>query len=485
LVRYLDYTLDYYTGELIFRLPVDATDAEFNPNVIVVDYETSEDAERNITAGGRVQAQFMDDKLQVGTTFTHENGSALAAGAQSNQIGVDVIAQLSDTTQLRAEYAVTDQANDGEGVADAKLLEIVHTSENLLTEAYFREEDGNFGLGQTASNTNGVRRYGLSGALNVQESEHGITVQASAETPIDGLDEVSAQPQRLMLGVDKRVGNVAVVNLRHELLNGGGQNSVNTTLGLTATPWSGGTATAAADNLTNDSGRRLGATVGLDHTVRLTEKVSGQLGIRARRLLRAEDKFVEVAPDAVISPVESNEDRNEDTVIFNRLDIINSQPSSDVNTTKLVNNAAMNNMLTDRWQLSSNIGTKFVQTELSTETVSNWTHLLGAETRFDVTERIDLGLRGSLLTNKEAGTSYSWGPSVGVSPVDNVWISAGYNVQGFKDNDFEAAEYARKGAYLQLRIKFDQDTARGLLRRISPNADTLGPVEERQILSTP
>ena len=640
LVRYLDYTLDYYTGELIFRLPVDATDAEFNPNVIVVDYETSEDAERNITAGGRVQAQFMDDKLQVGTTFTHENGSALAAGAQSNQIGVDVIAQLSDTTQLRAEYAVTDQANDGEGVADAKLLEIVHTSENLLTEAYFREEDGNFGLGQTASNTNGVRRYGLSGALNVQEmidedtgrrslrkletdvyreenlstgasrtsgeflasqdgtkldaagglrfthdelvddedrssllavarasydiSEHGITVQASAETPIDGLDEVSAQPQRLMLGVDKRVGNVAVVNLRHELLNGGGQNSVNTTLGLTATPWSGGTATAAADNLTNDSGRRLGATVGLDQTVRLTEKVSGQLGIRARRLLRAEDKFVEVAPDAVISPVESNEDfqsvyigaayrddkmsmsgraevrdndndttwvlassatrdlsatlslaatgrghitnytdgsgsderyearigaawrpRNEDTVIFNRLDIINSQPSSGVNTTKLVNNAAMNNMLTDRWQLSSNIGTKFVQTELSTETVSNWTHLFGAETRFDVTERIDLGLRGSLLTNKEAGTSYSWGPSVGVSPVDNVWISAGYNVQGFKDNDFEAAEYARKGAYLQLRVKFDQDTARGLLRRISPNAETLGPVEERQILSTP
>jgi len=35
LVRYLDYTLDYFTGEIIFRLPVDATDANFNPNVIV------------------------------------------------------------------------------------------------------------------------------------------------------------------------------------------------------------------------------------------------------------------------------------------------------------------------------------------------------------------------------------------------------------------------------------------------------------------
>ena len=640
LVRFLDYTLDYFTGELIFRLPVDATDANFNPNVIVVDYETSEDAERNITAGGRVQAQFLDDKLQVGSSFTHENGSALAAGAESNQIGIDVIAQLSDTTELRAEYAITDKSDDGEGVADAKLLEIVHTSEKLLAEAYYREEEAGFGLGQTASNTNGVRRFGVQGALNVQEltddetgrravrklevqayreenlstgdtrtsgeflasqdgtkldasgglrltrdefvdgedrtsllavahasydiSQHGITVQATAETPIAGNDGVSAQPQRLGLGIDKRIGNLAVVNLRHERLNGGGQTSDNTTVGLTATPWNGGTATVAADNLTNDSGRRLGATIGLDQTVRLTDKISGQVGIRSRHLLRSEDEFVEVAPDAVLSPVEINEDfqsvyvgaayrdekmsisgrvevrdndddrtwvlsssaarelsdtlslaasargrisdpsdglgndehyearvgvawrpRNEDTVIFNRLDIVNSQPLNDINTTKLVNNAALNTLITDRWQLSTNVGTKYVATDIGDTELSNWTHLVGAETRFDVTERIDLGLRGSLLTSKDAGTAYSWGPSVGVSPVDNVWISAGYNVQGFKDDDFEAAEFSRKGAYLQLRVKFDQNTASDLLRRISPSVNTIGPVEKRQVLSAP
>jgi len=641
LVRFLDYTLDYFTGELIFRLPVDATDADFNPNVIVVDYETSEDAERNITAGGRVQAQFLDDKLQVGSSFIHENGSALAAGVESNQIGIDVIAQITDTTEIRAEYAVTDQANDGESVADAKLLEIVHTSEKVLAEAYFREEDGDFGLGQTASNTNGVRRYGVRGAFNVQETiqeetgrrvvrkleaqafreenlgtgasrtsvealasqdgtkldasgglrftqdefvggeesrtsllavarasydigKHGITLQASAETPIDGNDEVSAQPQRLAIGVDKRIGNVAVVNLRHELLNGGGQQSSNTTLGVSATPWTGGTATVAADNLTNDSGRRLGATIGVDQTVRITDKISGQLGVRSRHLFRSEAEFVEVAPDDAISPVEINEDfqsayvgaayrdenmsvssrvevrdtdenrtwvlsssaardltetlslaasarglisdsetdlgneehyearlgaawrpRNEDTVVFNRLDFVKSKPANDIDTTKIVNNTALNTQVTDRWQLSTNVGTKYVETELGDQELSNWTHLVGAETRFDVTERIDLGLRGTVLTNKDAGTSYSWGPSVGVSPVDNVWISAGYNVQGFKDDDFEAAEFARKGAYLQLRVKFDQNTASGLLRRISPTADTIGPVDKPQVLSAP
>jgi uncharacterized repeat protein (TIGR01451 family) len=640
LVRYLDYTLDYFSGKLIFRLPVDATDPNFNPNVIVVDYETSEDAERNITAGGRVQAQFLNDKLQVGSTFTHENGSSLAAGAKSNQIGIDVIAQLSDSTELRAEYAVTDQAGDGLGIADAKLLELIHTSEKVLAEAYYREEDGNFGLNQTSSNTNGVRRYGARGEVKVQElteeesgqralrkikaqvyreenlsndnrrttgeflaaqegtkldatggirmtrdeivdaddrtsllavarasydiGRHGITLQASAETPISGKDEVSAQPQRLMIGVDKRVGNVAIVNLRHELLNGAGQESANTTLGVSATPWTGGTATVAADNVTNDSGKRLGATVGLDQTVRLTENISGQVGVRARRMISEEESFVEVTPDDPISPFESNEDfqsiyigaayndqamtassrvevrdtnqdqtwvfagsaarelsdtlslaasargrisaatgsfgtdkrfearvgaawrpRNEDTVFFNRFDVVNAQPLNDINTTKLVNNAAMNTMISDRWQLSTNVGTKYVKTEVGDQNLSNWTHLVGAETRFDVTERIDVGMRGAVMTSKGAGTSYSWGPSVGVSPVDNVWISAGYNVEGFKDRDFEAAEYARKGAYLQLRVKFDQGTARGLLRRISPAANVLNPPENRQVLSSP
>jgi len=46
MVRFLDYTLDYLTGELLFRLPVDVSDAEFNPKVIVVDYETSDAAKQ-------------------------------------------------------------------------------------------------------------------------------------------------------------------------------------------------------------------------------------------------------------------------------------------------------------------------------------------------------------------------------------------------------------------------------------------------------
>ncbi|WP_418152465.1 hypothetical protein AB8615_00005 [Litorimonas sp. RW-G-Af-16] len=173
LVRYLDYTLDYLTGQLIFRLPVDATDANFNPNVIVADYETSQDAERNITFGGRVQGQLMNDKVQIGSTFVHEDGSSLAGGAEQNQIGVDIIADVTENTQIRAEYAITQNktAAGADDTADAKLLEIVHNSENLTGEAYYREEDAGYGLGQTGSNTNGARRYGVRGNYKISEFE--------------------------------------------------------------------------------------------------------------------------------------------------------------------------------------------------------------------------------------------------------------------------------------------------------------------------
>jgi len=274
--------------------------------------------------------------------------------------------------------------------------------------------------------------------------------------------------------------------------------------------------------LTNDLGRRLGATVGLDQQVQLSEKWSASAGVRNRQVLSQDGEYIEVAPDAAISPLETNEDstsayvgaayrdevmtgstrfearnsaagdtwigtaalarelseelsiagavrgvfnetegepnatsqldarigaawrpRGEETVYFNRLDMVHGKDVRGQTETKLVNNFAMNTMVADNWQLSTNYGVKHVRTDIADQKFKSWSHLLGAETRFDLTEKI--------------------------APVKNVWINAGYNVVGFKDTDFEASEYSRKGVYLQMRIKFDQHTAKGLLRRISPS----------------
>ena len=166
--------------------------------------------------------------------------------------------------------------------------------------------------------------------------------------------------------------------------------------------------------------------------------------------------------------------RDEDTIVFDRLDISHRNNEVGERETKIVNNLAVNTVFKDRLQVTANYGVKNVRTEIAGQQLESWNHLVGGEARFDVTERIDLGLRGQLLTSEGTNTTdYSFGPSIGISPVKNLWLSAGYNFEGFKDDDFEAAEFSRQGAYLQMRFKFDQDTARGLLRRISPR-DVVG-----------
>ena len=637
LVRYLDYTLDYLTGELLFRLPVDATDFDFNPNVIVAEYETAEDAERNITYGGRVQAQLAGGRVQIGSTLVHEDGSALAADSESDQIGVDALVQLTPTTQARLEYAVTD--NNVAGTADAKLAELIHTSDRVSAEAYYREQDGGYGLGQQTSNVAGVRRFGARASVRLSERDneqtgertlrrlsasayrednlgtgdaresvdisleqdgprmdfgtglravkdklvdrdnresllvtgrasveipgHGATLQFTHEQPIGGRDEVSAQPIRTGVQLSKMIGERARVTVRHDRTNGEFAVANNTAIGVDMSAWRGAQLTATSDMVTNDSGRRIGATVGLDQQVRLGEHWSASAGLRDRMIIDSEEDYVQVAPDAAVSPFERNEEftsaylglgysdditsgsvrgeiritdatdtyigsasiarslsdelslagsmrlaashddigttrradvrlgaslrpRDEGLVVFNRLDLSHQDSPNGVTDTKVVNNVAVNGWLNDRWQATGNWGVKFSETDVAGQSLSNWTNLVGAETRYDVTRRIDIGLRGQAMV--QSGTDavqYSYGPSVGVSPAKNVWASVGYNVEGFRDDDFEAAEYSRQGPYVTLRLKFDQHTARGLLRRISPSASVARAPEPVAMLSQP
>ena len=89
--------------------------------------------------------------------------------------------------------------------------------------------------------------------------------------------------------------------------------------------------------------------------------------------------------------------RDEGLILLNRLDVSRHDEASGTKTTKIVNNFAVNKQISDRWQLSSNYGIKYVETSFAGQNYSGVSHLLGAETRFDITERIDIGVHGSVL----------------------------------------------------------------------------------------
>ncbi len=638
LERDRDYEIDYLTGELRLRAPLAPTDLDFNPNVIVAEYEARNSGERVISAGGRAAVRGLRGRFEAGASVIRDDSGRQASDVPVTMAGIDMKAQVSDGVQLRGEIgtSMTDEAADGAGgeTANAFLLEGLAVHKRFGGRAFLRQEDENFGVGQTRSSTATIRRAGVEAdailsehvdprtnevkvrsvtgqalreeALDTDETrniadlavrqtsrtlsagvgvrairedlntgsrdsllatgeasktfpELGLTLGVSHEAPISHSggsgDEAALFPERTIVSADQALFAGINLNLRHEMLNGVNASGTNTLAGLSASPWRGARLSAGLDELTQENGRRLASTVGLDQSVQLSPVWSASAGLANRARIDASDDGFDPLADDPVSPFEAaagnpfsrdegftsayvglgylgeatagsgrweirdtadetrhsvglgaarelsevlsfagalrleNRDqgegrestdaelrlatsyrpRGEGRIVFDRIDLkVNETPSAG-QTVKLVNNFAYNQRLGDASQVSTFWGVKYTTTEINALRYDGWTHLLGGELRHDLTRRVDVGLSGAWMQSTSSGTSeYSIGPSVSFSPKENIWASVGYNIQGFVDEDFAAAEYTREGIYFKFRLKFDEDTVSGLLRRISP-----------------
>ncbi|MDJ0919748.1 MAG: hypothetical protein QNI84_01360 [Henriciella sp.] len=208
--RYSDYEIDYETGELFFRLPVEATDAGFNPNVILVDYETTNIADRKITAGGRAAVRFADGAAETGVTIISQNDGSLSADGPSELIAADATLQVTDNLQLRGEIASSSsETTDGEADGSAFLVEAVRRGRFVSATGYYREESEGFGIGQQSSSTSALRRVGaqISAELGVSDSAEG------AGRSVRRLDGQVYREENLS---DNSRRDVADLTLRHE-----------------------------------------------------------------------------------------------------------------------------------------------------------------------------------------------------------------------------------------------------------------------------
>jgi uncharacterized repeat protein (TIGR01451 family) len=112
-------------------------------------------------------------------------------------------------------------------------------------------------------------------------------------------------------------------------------------------------------------------------------------------------------------------------------------------------------------------GSKYVRGRFADDIYTGYIHVTGFELRQDLGSKLDIGLQGSVQHAWERGAlSFSGGPSIGVSPGHNLWLTAGYNVSGYRDRDFENDRYTRKGPYVTMRLKFDQQTLGSATRAI-------------------
>jgi hypothetical protein len=117
--------------------------------------------------------------------------------------------------------------------------------------------------------------------------------------------------------------------------------------------------------------------------------------------------------------------------------------------------------LNQRNQWSFYYGSQYRFDQYSGKDYKDYIDLIGLDLRYDITTRIDLGLHVNQLHSfGNHNYLYAYGPSIGFSPVENGWLTLGYNVEGFRDRYFEQARYTAQGVYFTVRIKFDQEGLR-------------------------
>lgn len=122
---------------------------------------------------------------------------------------------------------------------------------------------------------------------------------------------------------------------------------------------------------------------------------------------------------------------------------------------------------TDQAEVSLFWGSRYASDRIGPDDVKGWSNMVGADLRFDLARSIDIGASASVRHGRWArALSYSVGPSIGIAPIDNGWLSIGWNLLGFHDRDFSDDRYTRSGPYVTARLKFDQLSLQSLTRAV-------------------
>lgn len=159
LSRFIDYNIDYQDGSLYFKQAVPRNADDFNPVYIVAEYESYNTNSEDIVAGGRAALKFNNDKLELGLSAIEDN----TVGAEAELQGLDARVQITDSVELTAEYAQSEQQTltNGSTEGGAYQAELIHTGKRLDAKLYISEQEQGFGLGQQNASNSAIRTQGI------------------------------------------------------------------------------------------------------------------------------------------------------------------------------------------------------------------------------------------------------------------------------------------------------------------------------------
>ena len=151
---FVDYTIDYRTGSILFKNPVPSLDPGLNPVIIVVLYESDGTNDGFYTYGGRAALRPWKG-FEIGATAVREDRDQTSASLA----GVDATLRVGDRLLVKGEAAGTDTTLKGKGTAWKVEAEGVPTEKTKIS-AYYREVGKDFENLSAQSAEPGTIRYG-------------------------------------------------------------------------------------------------------------------------------------------------------------------------------------------------------------------------------------------------------------------------------------------------------------------------------------
>ncbi len=107
-------------------------------------------------------------------------------------------------------------------------------------------------------------------------------------------------------------------------------------------------------------------------------------------------------------------------------------------------------------QLDARLAAKWLTSNLEALETANSAQLIYTRATYDLTDRFDIAAQVFWMHSHNGALQKGVGLELGYLISSDVWLSLGYNVFGFKEFDLAGQAQLTKGAYLRLRMKFDE-----------------------------
>ncbi len=107
---------------------------------------------------------------------------------------------------------------------------------------------------------------------------------------------------------------------------------------------------------------------------------------------------------------------------------------------------------------SGRYAAKWVKEDSNGAVTRSQGQLISARAIWEFAPRWDASMHGSSIwSGGSRSRAYAIGLELGFMVMENLWLSAGYNFQGFRDDELTSGEFTNKGVYVRFRYKFDED----------------------------